>query len=387
MSTRREKMPRWVELAVVPAANVALAFVAAGLVVLAIGENPFQAVKYMLTGAFGDAEALGYTLFYATDYLFAGLAVAVAFHAGLFNIGGEGQAYLGGLGAGLVALALDHSGCGLLVLPAAVAGAALFGAAWAAVPAYLQAYRGSHIVITTIMFNFLASALMVYLMVNVLIAPGNMSPESRDFVASASMPQISNILAAVGITVHPSPFNIASVLALLCAFAVWLVVWRTPWGYELRLLGFNADAASYAGVKAKRMVVVAMCLSGALAGMVGVNEILGVHHRLLLDFALGYGFGGIAVALMGRNHPVGIVLASLLFGALQQGGTELSFDMPQITREMVVAIQGLVILFSGALAAMTRPWVARSYSGLRLVLVREKPVPPGGAGHKEGEGV
>lgn len=372
MSAHREKLPRWVDLALVPAANVFLAFIAAGLVVLAIGENPFEAVKVMLVGAFGDTEMIGYTLFYATDYAFAGLAVAVAFHAGLFNIGGEGQAYLGGLGAGLAALALDHTGNAFIVLPAAIGCAALFGAVWAAVPAYLQAYRGSHIVITTIMFNFLASALMVYLMVNVLIAPQNMSPESRDFMSSAMLPLVSNMLAAVGVVVHPSPLNIASILVLLVAFGIWVLVWRTPWGYELRLMGYNTDAAGYAGIKSKRMVVMAMCLSGALAGCVGVNEILGVHHRLLLDFALGYGFGGIAVALMGRNHPVGILLASLLFGALQQGGTELSFAMPQITREMVIAIQGLVILFSGALAAMTRPWISWSLKG-PLKLVRENP--------------
>jgi general nucleoside transport system permease protein len=368
MSARTQKLPPIVDLVLIPAANVLLAFLAAGLVVLAIGENPFKAVAIMLSGAFGDSEAIGYTLFYATDYIFAGLAVALAFHAGLFNIGGEGQAYLGGLGAGLVALALDHTGIGIFVIPAAILSAAAFGAAWAFVPAYLQAYRGSHIVITTIMFNFLAAALMTYLMVNVLIAPTSMSPESRDFLGAAQMPQIADMLKAVGWQVKDSPFNLASLLAGACCYGVWLLIWRTPWGYELRLLGFNANAATYAGVKAKRMIVIAMCLSGALAGMVGVNEVLGVHHRLLLDFALGYGFGGIAVALMGRNHPAGIVFAGLLFGALQQGGTELSFDMPQVTREMVIAIQGLVILFSGALAQMTRPWFEAPFGQLKRAM-------------------
>ncbi len=132
----------------------------------------------------------------------------------------------------------------------------------------------------------------------------------------------------------------------------------------MRTLGFNPNAAVYAGVDPKRLTVIVMCISGALAGLVGVNEILGVHHRLLLDFAAGYGFGGIAVALMGRNHPLGIVLASLLFGVLQQGGTELSFDMPMITRDMVVAIQGLVILFSGALANLPRPWLEAPFRWL-----------------------
>lgn len=349
-------LPRWADLVLIPVANVLLAFLAAGLIVLAIGADPLAAMGFMLKGALGDGEAIGYTLYYATNYIFTGLAVAIAFHAGLFNIGGEGQAYLGGLGAGLAVLALDHSGIGWLVIPIAIAAAALFGAAWAAVPAYLQAYRGSHIVITTIMFNFLASTLMVYLMVNVLQAPDAVAPESRDFAASAALPLISNWLNALGLHVAESPLNLSILFAGIACVGVWALVWHTPWGYELRLMGFNPNAALYAGARPRRITMIAMCLSGALAGFVGVNEMLGVHHRLLLDFALGYGFGGIAVALMGRNHPLGIIFAGLLFGVLQQGGTELSFAMPQINREMVLAIQGLVILFTGALALMSRPW-------------------------------
>ncbi len=356
-----QSLPRWVDIGLIPLANVLLAFCAAGLIVLAIGADPFAAVKFMLAGALGNSEAIGYTLYYATNYIFTGLAVAVAFHAGLFNIGGEGQATLGGLGAGLAVLALDHTGSALVIVPTAILAAAIFGAAWAAIPAYLQAYRGSHIVITTIMFNFLASALMVYLMVNVLMAPGAVAPESRDFADTAALPLISDWLNALGFHVMESPLNLSLVFALVACALVWFLVWHTPWGYELRLMGFNATAALYAGANPRRIILLAMMLSGALAGFVGVNEILGVHHRLLLDFALGYGFGGIAVALMGRNHPVGIVFAGLLFGVLQQGGTELTFEMPQVTREMVVAIQGLVILFSGALALMSRPWFEWSY--------------------------
>jgi len=352
----RTKLPLWVDIGVIPIANVLLAFAVAGLVVLAVGASPLEAVKSLIAGSLGDSEAVGYTLYYTTNFIFTGLAVAVAFHAGLFNIGGEGQAYLGGLGAGLAALALDHAVPSYVAIPLGVAGAAAIGALWAAIPGYLQAYRGSHIVITTIMFNFIAAAIMVYLMVNVLIAPGSMSPESREF-STAALPVVSDILNGMGFAVDQSPLNLSLVLALLCCVGVWLLIWHTPFGYDVRTLGFNPNAAVYAGVDPKRLTVIVMCISGALAGLVGVNEILGVHHRLLLDFAAGYGFGGIAVALMGRNHPLGIVLASLLFGILQQGGTELSFDMPMITRDMVVAIQGLVILFSGALANLPRPWL------------------------------
>jgi ABC-type uncharacterized transport system permease subunit len=357
MSTARRPLPGWVEIGLLPLANVAMAFLLVGLIVKVIGADPLQALKLLVLGAVGSSESIGYTLYYATNFIFTGLAVAVAFHAGLFNIGGEGQAYVGGLGCGLAVLALDRYLPGLLMIPVAILASAAFGAAWAAIPAWMQAWRGSHIVITTIMFNFVASALMVYMMVNVLIAPGSMTPQSRGFDASAAVPSMQAALQWVGIAVARSPLNLSLLLALLACVGVWIFLWHTPWGYGLRTMGHNPEAALYAGTNLKRMTMLAMCLSGALAGGVAVNELLGVHHRLVLDFAAGYGFTGIAVALMGRGHPLGIVLAALLFGALQQGGAELAFEVPAITREMVVVIQGLVILFSGALVHLPRPWL------------------------------
>jgi simple sugar transport system permease protein len=353
----RRPLPAWAEIVLVPLVNIALAFLTVGLLVLAIGVDPWHALRLLVAGALGSSEAIGYTLYYATNFVFTGLAVAVALHAGLFNIGGEGQAYLGGLGCGLAVLALDRLLPAWALIPLAVAAAALFGAAWAAVPAWLQAWRGSHIVITTIMFNFLAAALMVYLMVDVLIAPGSMTPQSRNFGAAGRLPKMHELLAALGIQATPSALNLALVLAIACCVGVWVFLWHTPWGYALRTMGHNPEAALYAGTNLRRMTMLAMCLSGALAGLVGVNELMGVHQRIVLDFPAGYGFAGIAVALMGRSHPLGIALAALLFGALQQGGAELAFDIPGITREMVVVIQGLVILFSGALARLPRPWL------------------------------
>jgi len=364
MSARRLPLPRWIEVGAIPVINVAIAFFVAGLIVLAIGANPLDAVRIMLYGAFGYPEAIGYTLYYATNFIFTGLAVAIAFHAGLFNIGGEGQAYIGGLGVGLVMLAFDKVLPSPLLIALAIIAGAAFGAGWAAIPAYLQAYRGSHIVITTIMFNFIASALMVYLLVNVLIAPGSMTPETREFSAAGQLPMVHDMLGAIGLPVGRSPLNASIFLAIAACVFVGAFLWHTPWGFELRAMGHNAQAASYAGIKLKRATIIAMCLSGALAGFVGINEIAGVHHRVILNFTAGYGFGGIAVALMGRNHPVGVVLASLLFGALYQGGAELAFEIPQITKETVVVIQGLVILFSGALANMPRAW----FSNLLLAI-------------------
>ena len=367
VATASVPLPAWLEVVVIPILNILVALFFSGLILLAIGVDPFEATAIMIRGAFGYEEGIGYTLYYTTNFIFTGLAVAVAFHASLFNIGGEGQAYIGGLGVGLVFLALDRYLPAILLIPLGILAAGAFGAAWAFIPAWLQAHRGSHIVITTIMFNFIASSLMVYLLVSVLIEPGQMSPETRLFDESAWLPFMHEFLGWFGIEVTRTPLNLSLFFALGCCVLVWVYIWRTRWGYELRTSGFSEPAALYAGIRPKRIIVSAMCLSGALAGFVAVNEIMGVHHRVILNFTAGYGFTGIAVSLMGRNHPVGIVMASLLFGVLYQGGTELAFEIPKITREMVVAIQGLIILFSGALALMLRPLVVRAYLAVRPV--------------------
>ncbi|MER2508722.1 MAG: ABC transporter permease [Amaricoccus sp.] len=356
-------LPRWADLALIPAINLLLAFFFAGLVVLFIGEDPIRAVRILITGSLGSSYGIGFTLYYATTFVFTGLAVAIAFHASLFNIGGEGQAALGGIGVTLVCLTLDQTHW-LLTLPLAILGAGLFGAAWAFVPGYLQAKRGSHVVITTIMFNFIASALVVYLLVNVLKVPGSMAPESRNFAAGAHLPFVHEMLAAVGIKVSRTPMNLTSLLALLAAFLTWALIWRTRLGYELRAFGFSEPAAVYAGIDPVRITIVVMLISGAMSGMMALNVVMGYQHRLVLDYVGGAGFVGIAVALMGRSHPVGVVLAAILFGILYQGGAELAFEMPSISREMIVVIQALVILFTGALENLTRVPVERMFARL-----------------------
>jgi simple sugar transport system permease protein len=356
MTARSGELPGWVNLGLLPLLNLAAAFLVSGLIVLFLGENPLEAVELLVYGAFGYEEALGYTLFYATSFIFTGLAVAIAFHCGLFNIGGEGQAYVGGLGVTLVGLYLGWLPW-LIVVPLAILAAAAFGGGWAFIPGWLQARRGSHVVITTIMFNFLAAALMTYLLVNVLIAPGQQIPESATLPQSAWLPEMHVMLGALGIEVARSPLNLSFVFALICCVLVWLFVWQTRYGYALRVVGQNETAAVYGGISPARQIMLAMTISGALAGFVALNMIMGAQHRLTLDFTGGFGFVGIAVALMGRNHPLGIILASLLFGALYQGGAELSFDMPALSRDIVVVIQGLVILFAGALEHMFRPYL------------------------------
>ena len=361
MNTASLPLPGWITYGLIPLINLVLAFFFSGLVVWFIGENPFDALALMLEGALGSGEGIGFTLYYATNFIFTGLSVAVAIHAGLFNIGSEGQAYIGGLGAALVALALDRYVPWYVTMPFAIAGAAIFGAAWAFIPAFLQAKRGSHIVITTIMFNFIGAALMVYLLVNVLIVPGKMAPETRTFLEGGQLPKLDWLLAIFGLDIGTAPFNVSFLLALVAAFGVWLLIWRTKLGYEMRTLGISPTAAVYAGIPYSRTVIIAMLISGGLAGMMALNPVLGASARLQVEFVGGAGFVGIAVSLMGRNHPAGIVLAAILFGILYQGGDWVSFEMPNITREMIVVIQGLVILFAGALEYMCRPALARLY--------------------------
>ena len=361
----KDALPRWIDIGLLPLINLAAALVVSGIIIAIIGENPFVAMGVMLKGAFVYKGALGYTLFYTTNFIFTGLAVAVAFHAMLFNIGGEGQAMIGGLGVGLVCLALDNLLPPLLVVTVAIFAAALFGAVWGVIPGWLQARRGSHIVITTIMFNFIAASVMVWLLAGMLMAPGQMSPETRSFAEGVGLPQIHDVLNAIGFSVAKSPLNFSFVVALLASFGVWVLIWRTRLGYVIRATGHSERAAIYAGHNPAHIIMIAMAISGGLAGLMSLNEILGVQERVILNFTSGYGFTGIAVALMGRNHPVGILFASLLFGALYQGGAELDFEFQTITREMVLMIQGLIILFSGALAYLFAPLVARIYFWLK----------------------
>ena len=369
--SRPIELPRWLDLVVLPMVNLAMAFAVSAVVLVAIGQDPVQVLALLVKGAFGSRSGLSYTLYYTTTFVFTGLAVAVAFHAGLFNIGGEGQAMMGGLGVGLVALSLGQTLSAWLLLPLMVVVAMAFGMAWAAVPGALQAWRGSHIVITTIMFNFIASALLIYLLVGPLKEAGNMTPESRPFGAAAQLPGMHQMLGWIGLEWPRTPLNFSLLFAIAAAVVVYLFLWRSQPGYALRTVGHTPDAAAYAGINPRAQIVRAMALSGALAALVGINEVAGVHNRLMADFVAGAGFTGIAVSLIGRNHPVGIVLAALLFGALYQGGAELAFEIQGFSRDMVFTLQGLIVLFAGAMAQVAAPWLGRAYQALRRAPLAE----------------
>ena len=357
------KMPAWADMVLIPLISLILAGLMSALVILAIGESPVEAVKLMITGALGSSYGWGYTLYYATNFMFTGLAVSVAFHARLFNIGGEGQAMLGGLGVALVCVYLPWPHWSLALLGAIIGGAA-FGGLWALIPAYLQAKRGSHIVITTIMFNFMAAALLNYLLVNILRPKGSMDPATARFPDPVHLPTLHDILAPFEIAFSKAaPANISLLVALLACGLVWVLIWHTRLGYEIRAFGHSESAARYAGINPVKITLIVMLISGGLAGLMATNNVMGEAERLVLNATEGAGFIGIAVALMGRGHPLGVFMAAILFGFLYQGGAELAL-WTKIPRELIVVIQALVILFTGALDNMVRMPLERLFAYL-----------------------
>jgi len=353
-------MPKWADVVLIPLISLLLAAILSALVILAIGESPMNALKIMVDGALGSTYGWGYTLYYATNFIFTGLAVSIAFHARMFNIGGEGQAMIGGLGVALVCMYVPWPHWSLALLGGTVA-AALFGAAWAAIPAFLQAKRGSHIVITTIMFNFIAAALLNYLLIGALKPKGSMEPATGKFPEATHLPNLHDVLGFFGIEFSKAaPANITFFVAILACVAVWALIWRTKLGYEIRAFGHSESAAKYAGISPTKIIMVSMLISGGLAAMMAINNVQGEAERLVLNAVEGAGFIGIAVALMGRSHPFGVFLAAILFGFLYQGGAELAL-WTKIPREMIVVIQALVILFTGALDNMVRMPLERAF--------------------------
>lgn len=350
-------LPRWATAFALPLLNLLSALVVAGIVIYLLGESPLESLQILLNAALFNAEGFGYTLFYASTFIFTGLSVSVAMQAGLFNIGSEGQMYLGGLGLTVVALAFDASLPAFILIPLAIIGSALFGAGWAFLPGYLQAKRGSHIVVTTIMFNFIAASLMNYLIIAFLIPAGQQNTASRVFAETAWLPKLSSALPFLGET----PLNISFILAIIALVIYGIAIWRSAWGYQLRATGLNQHAAHYAGVSITKTIVVAMLISGALAGVASINSVMGSTHYLGLNFPAGAGFIGIAIALMGRQHPIGIFLSSILFGALIQGGFDLSLEKPNIPTETFIFIQGLIILFCGAMENLYAPALAKLF--------------------------
>jgi general nucleoside transport system permease protein len=336
-----------------PLVAVLAAFVIGGLVVLAVRDNPFAVYRILLSSAFGLYDAMGnftfdnwgYTLFYATPLIFTGLAVSLAFKCGLLNIGAEGQLIVGAFAAAWVGL--TFTGLPALVLvPLSMVAAMAAGGVWGAVPGVLKARFGSHEVINTIMLNFIAAGLMSYLTQYHFKEPGDAILQSHEIAPQAHLARFHTLLAPLGIDFPQRiPLNASFLLAAFTCFVVWVFLWKTKWGYEIRAAGANPEAAEYGGINVKKQIVLAMTLSGAIAGMVGINEVLGYQHRYYHDFSPGYGFTGIAVALLGRNHPLGVFLAAILFGALTRGGLFTDIFTEKVSKDLVLVLQAIIILF------------------------------------------
>ncbi|MGH7725446.1 MAG: ABC transporter permease [Candidatus Eiseniibacteriota bacterium] len=318
-----------------PLAAVVLALLVGAVFIAAVGKNPIDIYGKMLEGVFGNAYGVGQVFFRATPLIFTGLAVALGFRAGLFNIGAEGQLNVGAFVAGLVGAA----GAGLpafVLLPITVLAGMLGGALWALPPAWLKAKVGAHEVINTIMMNFIALALVQYFGHRAFVHATVHTPEIG---AGARIPRLDAVLEVF----RGSPVNASLLLALVVAVAVGFLLWRTRFGYELRAVGLSPSAAEYAGIRVPRMWMTALCLSGAIAGLVGTNFVQGYKYYYEAGFSGGIGFLGIAVALLGRNHPAGVVVAALFFAALSYGGLVINTEVP---KELVEILQAIVILFA-----------------------------------------
>ena len=321
--------------AIAPLVAVVVSLAIGAIFIAAIGQDPFSIYARMLHESLGTGYGIGQTLFKATPLVFTGLAVALGFRAGLFNIGTEGQLYLGGFAAALAGLALSGWPAAL-ALPLTIAAAAAAGALWGAIPGVLKARFGTHEVINTIMLNFIAFALVSYLG-RPLFEPATV--RTAGLAAAVHLPRLDVLLPAL----RGSPANLSLPLGLAVAALVGVLVFRTRFGFELRAVGLNAPAAACGGVAVGRVQATALAISGAIAGMGGVNYVLGYKHFFELGFSAGAGFLGIAVALIGRNHPLGVIVAALFFGALSSGGLVINQQVP---KELVEALQGIVILLA-----------------------------------------
>lgn len=335
-----------------PLIAVVAAFVIAGILILIIGDNPIEAYRLLLGSALSWPDGIGYSLFYATPLIFTGLAVLVALRCGLLNIGAEGQLYVAAFATAWVGITFANYSAWIL-LPMCFLAAIFAGGVWGAIPGVLKARFGSHEVINTIMLNFVAVALVSYFTQYHYKTPGDPIMQTTPIGSNAHIARLGKFIPGLPERI---PLNLAFILALLCCVLVYLFLWRTKWGYELRATGANPTAAEYGGISIRKQIVIAMTISGALAGMVGINEVLGYRYRYYDGFSANYGFTGIAVALLGRNHPVGVLLAALLFGMLIRGGIFVDAFTNNVTKDLVDVLQGIVILFVAAEALLRGPF-------------------------------
>ncbi len=341
LTARRLLQRSWTELKkaipkIVPqVVAILLAFLVGAVTLIVTGYSPLEAYGALLRGAFGDIFGIGQTFMQATPIIFTALAFLFAYKCGLFNIGAEGQLLVGAIAAALVGISFDGLPVFIHVTMALIAGA-LAGAFWGFIPAVLKARLGAHEVITTMMLSYVALNVTSYLVNYPFKAPGWVA-QTVPISPSAELPRI----------LQPTQLSASILLAVLLAGLVLYIMRRTTLGYELRAIGLNPSAAESGGIGIKKGIIWALTISGAIAGLGGAGEILGVHRRFIQGFSPGYGWDGLAVALVGGLNPIGILLASVLFGALRSGGMAMDRTTP-VPLDIVSVLQALVILFVAA---------------------------------------
>lgn len=335
-----------------PFIAVLAAFIIGAILVLIVGDNPIEAYRLLLGSALSWPDGIGYTLFYATPLIFTGLAVLVAFRCGLLNIGAEGQLYIAAFAVAWVGITFANLSAWILV-PLCFVAAILGGGVWGAIPGALKARFGSHEVINTIMLNFIAIALVSYFTQYHYKTPGDPILQTVPIGSGAEIARLGKFIPGLPERI---PLNVSFIVALAACALVYFFLWRTKWGYEIRATGNNPSAAEYGGISIRKQIVLAMAVSGALAGLVGINEVMGYRYRFYDGFSANYGFTGIAVALLGRNHPVGVLLSALFFGMLLRGGIFVDAFTDNVTKDLVDVLQGIVILFVAAEALFRGPF-------------------------------
>ena len=372
-------------VAFLPLVAVFLAFVVGGVILAFQGVNPIDAYTAMIVGAFGSKNGLADTLVKATPLLLVGLGIAIAFRGGMINIGAEGQLVMGALFATFVGLQLGGVLPGFLVVVLGLAAGALMGAFWAGIAGVLKAYLSVNEILSTIMLNAIAIQIGYFLLRGPMIDPAELAagtniPHSARLDRALDMPRFTDLAQKIGITgsaadlgirgflseiygvlAEPTRLHSGFIFAILMAILVYIFLWRTTIGYRIRAVGLNPHASRYAGIDVKRNLILSITLSGALAGLAGAVEILGLHHRMFEPAAVsaGYGFTGIVAALLGKLHPLGIIPSSILFGGLLVGGDKMQRAM-QVPQVLIQVILGLVVLF-----VVSTDYFARKYERWR----------------------
>lgn len=352
------------DAALIPFLAILTAVVLGGIIIAVVRGNPLLAYYGLISGSFGSAKALSETAVWATPYIFGGLAVALAFKGGLFNIGAEGQLAVGAVVSALVGYGLP-SWLGITIptiihLPLTIIAGMAGGALWAAIVGFLKAYTGGHEVINTIMMNYIALNTISFLLNGPMKDkdPNNVIARTPLIADSARIPTIFE-----GLRVHWG-----FIFALLIAYLVWWMLNKTTLGFEIRTVGANPDAAKYAGINVKRTIILTMAISGMLAGLAGAVEVTGLNYRHELGFSIGYGFDAIAIALLGKSHPLGVVLAAILFAAMRNGATRMQF-LTQMPVDLISMLQALILLFVAADAIIRYIYRIKA-QGERVVLTR-----------------